>query len=120
MDMTGGIIVLAIAKPSRRIITALRQLVLGRKCVRCERTQVVETPAGESSESTFVGQFRFGLCPRCYSQYRARRIPLSRTAAARYDASLIRLGKLVPRDVVALIREDDGFRRAAEAAKKGD
>jgi len=108
----GGLVVVSVAKPSKRIWRFVRDLFLGRRCVDCERLEGVT-----NTEETFKGPRRNGLCQRCNARQLAAR-PDDETAAGHYEAELIRQGKFVNKKLAQAFREDNVFRRTAAAARK--
>jgi len=110
----GGIVVIRTVRPARKVLDVLRELLLGHRCVTCKRLQ-----GDVNDDSTFRGAIRLGNCPNCYSQYRAERMTLKFADKTRFDAELIREGKLVPREVSVEIRkEKNEFAKAANRFEK--
>lgn len=112
----GGMIVVAVVAPARKLLNKLRELMKDRRCVDCQRKQ-----GSVNDEQTFRGPMRLRLCGRCHQRYLDGRAPFKfdKTKRARYDAALIRRGKIVPNEMARDILEHSTFRRAQAEAQRG-
>lgn len=110
----GGIVVVAIAKPAKKVLRRVRECLLNKICVVCGKRQ------GEvKSTTTFTGPIRSGLCTCCYMEQREQKKGLTEIQRARFKSALVRKGRLVPYDVAKAIMEGSVFTEAAEEAKRG-
>lgn len=78
MDSREALIMVLDSRASNKVTEAVRKRVVAKKCLCCETDAV-----------------KRGLCQKCYTEWRTTRMAMSNSQRARYDAKLIRIGKLL-------------------------